>query len=66
MATSGITGLTGIAANDLGLGGALSEQVNGATDEMRKKRMLEQQQRGLGTSLAVTSIFGTGGGYAGY
>lgn len=53
----------------LGLGDMLSGQVAGETEEQRKKRMLEMQQRqqlGPSGSLAVTSLFGmNGGGSAG-
>lgn len=52
------------AANDLGLGDMLSQQVAGETEEQRKKRMAElaqRQQLGPQNSLAVTSLFGTGG-----
>jgi hypothetical protein len=55
----------GSAATDLGLGGALSQQVAGETEEQRKKRMLQiqqQQQMGPAGSMAVTSLFGTQGG----
>lgn len=58
------------AANDLGLGDQLSQQVAGETEEMRKKRMLElqqQQQLGPNGSMSVTSLFGMNGGAgAGY
>ncbi len=58
------------AASDLGMGGALGQQVAGETDEERRKRMqIMQQQQMLGPagSLAVNSIFGgTGGKSAGY
>lgn len=53
------------ASNDLGLGGALSTQVADETEEMRKKRMLEQQQKlqlGPAGSMAITSLFGMNGG----
>jgi hypothetical protein len=49
------------AASDLGLGGLLSEQVAGETEEQRKKRMQQMQQMqqlGPSGSLAVTSLFG--------
>lgn len=52
------------AAESLGLGDALAGQVEGETDELRKKRMLEQQQKqalGPAGSMAVTSLFGIGG-----
>jgi hypothetical protein len=58
------------AAADLGLGGALGQQVGAETDEERKKRMaMMQQQQMLGPagSLAVGSIFGgMSGKSAGY
>ena len=58
------------AVNDLGLGDQLGRQVTDETEEMRKKRMLEQQQKqqlGPAGSMAITSLFGMGGGAgAGY
>lgn len=59
----------GAAASDLGLGGALGQQVADETDEQRKKRLaMMQQQQALGPagSLAVNSIFGGMGKSAGY
>lgn len=56
------------ASADLGLGDALTEQVQGETEEARKKRMEQIQQRqllGPAGSLAVTSLFGTRGGIPG-
>lgn len=57
------------AGTDLGLGDMLAQQVAGETEEQRKKRMAELQQRqnlGPAGSLAVTSLFGmNGGGSAG-
>jgi len=53
------------AADALGMGDALSQQVAGETEEMRKKRMAEMQQKqqlGPSGSLAVTSLFGMNGG----
>lgn len=53
------------AAVDLGLGDMLGQQVAGETEEARKKRMLELQQKqqlGPAGSLAVTSLFGMSGG----
>lgn len=52
------------ASADLGLGDMLTQQVAGETDEQRKKRMAEIQQRqqlGPAGSLAVTSLFGMNG-----
>lgn len=49
----------------LGLGDMLSQQVVGETEEARKKRMAELQQKqqlGPSGSLAVTSLFGPNGG----
>lgn len=60
---SPMPGLGG-AASDLGLGDMLGQQVASETDEMRKKRMAEAQQRSLlgpAGSLAVTSLFGPRG-----
>lgn len=53
------------AGSDLGLGDMLSKQVSDETDEERKKRMAQMQQRqlmGPAGSLAVTSLFGANGG----
>lgn len=62
--------MTGSAVMDLGLGGALRDQVTAETEEERKKRMgqiQQMQQLGPSGSLAVTSLFGTRGGpRAGY
>lgn len=56
------------AVNDLGLGGMLSDQVAGETEEQRKKRLQEMQQRAMmgpaGTP-ATMALFGGGLG-AGY
>lgn len=40
-------GLSGSAVADLGLGAMLRDEVAGETEELRKKRMREQQNRGL-------------------
>lgn len=57
------------AANDLGLGGMLTDQVAGETDEQRKKRMAmmqDQKMMGPAGSPATLSLFGGGaGGYRG-
>jgi hypothetical protein len=56
------------AVDALGLGDALADQVSGETEEMRKKRMAEQQQKqmlGPAGSMAVTSLFGMTGGARG-
>ncbi len=63
----------GYAAADLGLGGMLQDQVAGETEEQRKKRMLQMQQRQMmgpvGTP-ATQMLFGgglrSGGRGAGY
>ena len=55
---------SGGASADLGLGGMLGQQVQGETDEQRKKRMAQMQQQqllGPAGSLAVTSLFGMNG-----
>lgn len=57
MATKQI-GLSGSAGVDLGLGGALQSQVADQAEELRKKKMREQQ----GLSPAVQSLFGGLGG----
>lgn len=58
------------AVTDLGLGGMLTEQVAGETEEQRKKRMqMMQDQKTMGPagSPATTALFGggMGGGYGG-
>ena len=56
------------ASMDLGLGGQLSQQVTGETDEQRKKRMAQMQQQqmmGPAGSMSVTSLFGSRGGAPG-
>jgi hypothetical protein len=56
------------ASADLGLGGQLSQQVAGETEEERKKRMAEiqrQQQLGPAGSPSVTALFGVGAGVRG-
>jgi hypothetical protein len=57
------------AADALGLGDQLAQQVAGETDEQRKKRMSEMAQKqalGPAGSMSVTSLFGmNGGGRAG-
>ncbi len=57
------------ASTDLGLGGLLTDQVAGETEEQRKRRMLEEQQRklmGPAGSPATLALFGGGmGGYGG-
>lgn len=53
------------ASSDLGLGDMLSQQVKGETEEQRKRRMLEAQQRSLlgpAGSMSVTSLFGMNSG----
>jgi hypothetical protein len=64
MAMPGMSAGLSPASADLGLGGALSQQVQNETEEERKKRMAQiQQQQALGPagSLSVTSLFGPGG-----
>jgi hypothetical protein len=56
------------AGADLGLGDMLGQQVMGETDEQRKKRMAEMQQKqllGPAGSMSVTSLFGMTGGAKG-
>jgi hypothetical protein len=56
------------ASSDLGLGDMLGQQVANETEEQRKKRMMELQQKqlmGPAGSMAVTSLFGAGGGLPG-
>lgn len=55
---------TGNAVNDLGLGASLSQQVQGETEEERKRRLAQMQQArltGPSASMAVTSLFGARG-----
>ncbi len=63
---SSLTGsLSGDATTDLGLGGALRDQVAGETDETRKKRLLQMQQQrlaGMGATPATQMLFGATGG----
>lgn len=57
------------AIDDLGLGDMLGQQVSDETDEARKKRMAEMQQRsmmGSGGSLATLSLLGGGLGAGRY
>lgn len=44
------------AASDLGLGGMLDLQTREQTDELRKKKLLEAQQRGLMGPTASTAV----------
>ena len=60
--------LTGSATTDLGLGGALRDQVAGETDEVRKKRLAQMQQQrlgGIGATPSMQMLFGADGGMAG-
>lgn len=57
--------MTGFVAQDLGLGGMLQDQVAGETEEQRKKRMQELQDRqrmGPAGSPATLALFGGMGG----
>lgn len=58
-AASTVPGLSPASA-DLGLGGMLADQVKGETDEMRKKRLQQQQIGQMGA--ANMSLFGVPGG----
>lgn len=65
-----LPGLTGSAADDLGLGGMLQGQVAGETDEERKRRIAQANQQrlaGMGGTPATQMLFGGGapgtGGY---
>lgn len=63
MPLSPITNGLSPAGDALGLGDLLTEQVAGETEEMRRKRMQELQNRrmmGQTGSMAVTSLFGDG------
>ena len=58
-------GLSGNATDDLGLGGALQQQVAGETEEARKRRMQQMQQQkmaGMGATPATQMLFGATGG----
>ncbi len=60
--------LTGSATSDLGLGGALRDQVAGETEEARKRRMQQMQQQrmgGMGATPATQMLFGADGGMDG-
>lgn len=57
----GTLSLTGTSTADLGLGDKLATQATDETEEMRKKRMLMQQQARLTGSPAASSLFGAGG-----
>lgn len=68
-----LAGLTGSAMADLGLGSMLRDEVMDDSEELRKKRLLAQQNRGLLGSpeeaLAPKMLFGSvtgglGGGYS--
>lgn len=55
------------ASSDLGLGGALVEQVKDQTDEERKKRQRrEQEMRALGPAASALGLMGMGGGLGVY
>lgn len=57
------------AVQDLGLGSLLTDQVKDETDEARKKRLKDMQERelmGPGGSLASFSLLGTSGGSGAY
>ena len=60
MAAKPIIGLSNAGA-DLGLGGALAQQVGDAAEELRKKKMRQQQLGAMG-SPAVQSLLGGLGG----
>lgn len=69
----GLMGLTGRAVADLGLGDVLRDEVTDETEELRKRRMLAQQNRGLlgpdgAGALAPQMLYGsvTGGLRGGY
>ncbi len=54
-------GLGSPAATDLGLGGALSQQVQNETEDERKKRMEQERQRSmLGPSATMLGFGGAG------
>lgn len=58
----------GYAANDLGLGSMLQDQVAGETEEQRKKRMQQMQEgkmMGPGGSPATLALFGGMGAITG-
>lgn len=53
----------GTASTDLGLGGSLSQQVSGETDEQRRRRLAQLQQMktvGLPGASATQMLFGNG------
>ena len=69
MALPGLMGGGMSAVESLGLGDMLRDEVSDETEELRKKRMQEQQNRGLmgpsGGALSPMMLFGGGlpGGY---
>lgn len=59
----GFAGFASDAVKDLGLGDMLQNQAQGDTDELRKKRLRDQQAlMGSMGSLASYSLFGARGG----
>jgi hypothetical protein len=52
-------GMTGV--SDCGLGDMLRQQLGGETDEQRKRRLLEEQQRRLGLGSPATRLGASGG-----
>lgn len=57
------TGLVGAVA-DLGLGDMLGQQVTAETDEQRKKRLADMQNRMMNSPAAVSLLGGYGGSTA--
>lgn len=56
-------------ASDLGLGTMLQDQVNGETEEQRKKRMAQVQQQRFGVGISDLGGMGAGlpgGGLGGF
>jgi len=58
--------LAGAAVQALGLGDMLGEQVQGETEETRRKRMLQQQQSGGLAGNAARDLLGGFEGLGGY
>lgn len=52
----------GGAVTDLGLGDMLGQQVAGETDEQKKKRLLDMQNRMMQSPAAVSLLGGYGAG----
>ena len=52
-----------MAAQDLGLGDQLTQQVEDEVTQRKKKQLLQDQSAGIGLSPSVMSLFGRNGGF---